>query len=160
MTQLPGYIAYLLKLPPVPEELRNARTGIVSFHNAELVSLITSISSESAFLDAVDRLLFEQSSQYTKAGFWKGTGNELEALLFSLAGYSVGEKRILERIFCFNGAGGTLLNRLSKSKELNRVIRGTVRGSHIYTISTDRKYVPCLGALAAIYASEKAEKCE
>jgi len=155
--QLPGYIAYLSLLPPVVAELRNARTGIVSYHNVELANLISSISSEHALLDAIDRRLFEESSRFTKDGYWEGTGSALEAALYASANSCSGEKRILDRIFSFHGAGGTLLNRLSKSKELNRVTRKSVRGSHIYRVSTDRKYVPLLLAAVARSYEQGAE---
>ncbi len=142
--QLPGYIAHLLSLPPIPDHLRNARTGIVSYHNPELIALMESVSSEAALLDLIDTLVFSDGSPELEASYWEGTGRELEALLHrnSAAGYDKAASVAIKGVLSYRHAAGTLLSRLACSSCQQRVTRKTVRGNHIYRVQAPRGFVP------------------
>jgi hypothetical protein len=141
--QLPGYLAHLLALPPIPTALRNGRTGIKSYHNAELATLLSAVSNEGGLLELVDLLIFKDDSLETKDGFWTGTGTELEGALYNrCARYETDMRKTISKVLSFPSAAGSFLNRLSQGVQRDRVIRKTVNGKHIYKITTDKKYVP------------------
>ena len=117
-SELPA-LAYHLEKWELPEEMKDRRYGMKSWHHPALVEILTTLSDETRLMDIIDQVLFVEQPNLIKAP-WEGTSEELESkLVNSSLGFAA--SKVLSK---FTGACGTYLGRLkSKSDRIESVKR-------------------------------------
>src|SRR5437763_4761724 len=84
VSQLPAFINFLLNWQ-IPEELRDGRFGIKTWHHPELLAALDALAPETRLLALIDEVIFENDQigdSLTVAGMksaWKGKAEKLEA---------------------------------------------------------------------------------
>lgn len=102
--ELPAFVAKLKRLT-IPKSMKHPRTGVISYHNPELLEALSDIAPESRLLALIDGIL---KDEFRKNGSFEGSAEELEQRLhnspFMLA---------VDKLLTFSSACGTYLQRLA-----------------------------------------------
>jgi len=110
-SELPSFIYWLLNRD-IPSEYKDARYGVISFHNTELVEELEQISPEMVLLEIIDQSLFSEPA-YSES--WEGSASDLKNDLGD-GKYA----RQIQELLPYPYITGKFLTKLSKST--NRVI--------------------------------------
>lgn len=108
VAELPAFLHWLDEWQ-IPEELRDERYGITSFHHPELLRAIDDLAPETRLLGLIDDELFALGPG--SAGPWTGTARQLVKKLTSA---DFADSREARRLFSYNTACGTYLARLEQ----------------------------------------------
>ena len=133
VAELPAFLHWLDEWV-IPEELRDERYGITSYHHPELLRAIDDLAPETRLLGLIDDELFKLGPG--SAGPWTGTARQLEKKLTSA---DFADSREARRLFSFNTACGTYLARLEQ-KYPKRVGSRTKKGYRMWTVNPPEDY--------------------
>ena len=131
--EVPRIRSWLLRnFLKVPEELRDDRCSIKSWHHPELMEELTAMAPETRLLNLIDTVLFEGNAEQVA---WSGKAVELEnQLRESKVGFEI------DKMLKWSNAAGVYLSRLSKQHP-DRVSKRLKDGytSWIITVPSQQK---------------------
>jgi hypothetical protein len=125
-SEIPAFLQWLLNEYEIPEEMRDSRYVVKTFHHPHMLQELEELSPESLLLNLVDAALFELTST---AG-WSGSANQLRADLIN----EPSTRRDAERLLDNPVTAGTYLGRLAK-KQPGRVVKSRTSANTIWEIS-------------------------
>jgi len=140
--ELPAFIHFLQNWT-IPENKTDGRYGIKTYHNPEIVDVVSNAQPEERLLAMIDQVLFpvhlHEITPNSSPTFHKpvATPDNWDGTSEKLAGELTNNESIVRheasKLFNYSGACGTLLARLKKSHP-HRVDSRKVRGNTIWTI--------------------------
>jgi hypothetical protein len=131
-SEVPAFLDFLINWQ-IPEELRDSRFGIKTFHHPELVAALSELQPEIRMLNIIDHGLIN-----IRAGHeWTGAAVELQRELTEKDGKMAYEAR---QLFAWTNACGTYLGRLEKQFP-ERFARRVINGVTIWAIQPPTKRV-------------------
>ena len=139
VNELPAFLHYIEHEFVVPENLRDARYGIVAFQHPELAEKIQDTAPEIKLLNLIDAELFRFPDG---ADAWEGSAENLESRLF---GDSSGVGFEAKRLLSGPNAVGRYLGRLKDSEAeqaAGRVSSRKVNGYTRWTIQPPQRAEP------------------
>lgn len=108
MDELPAFLHWLLNEFVLPEELKDDRYPVKTWHHPKLREALESISDEQKLLALIDEVLWEESNRKQ----WVGTANDLHGLLMR----DPMTRSRAHKLLSWTNATGTLLGKAMKLK--------------------------------------------
>ena len=128
LDEIPQVRAWLLhKLGVLPEDQRDVRFGLKSYHHPDLVGELSNLSPESRLMSLLDEVLFQEEKDQIVKDF-EGKAIDMEkALRDSRFAFEA------DKILRYNGACGAYLSRLAKQHP-DRISKRLNHGYAVWTI--------------------------
>lgn len=121
--ELPAFANYLDTLP-IPHGYTEPRTGLIHYHNPEILEVLQGLSPEAKLDQLVTAAFFQDSTE------WEGKALELET---ALTRRDSPWQHEAQRLFTFNTACGVYLGRLAAAMP-DRYRKRTIHGEHRWRI--------------------------
>jgi hypothetical protein len=121
--ELPAFANYLDTLP-IPHDYTEPRTGLIHYHNPEILEVLQGLSPEAKLDQLVTAAFFQDSTE------WEGKALELET---ALTRRDSPWQHEAQRLFTFNTACGVYLARLAAAMP-DRYRKRTIHGEHRWRI--------------------------
>lgn len=132
MSEIPAFLWKMMHWE-IPDDLLDDRWGVKSFHDPELVKLVTRMSEEERLLELVDAYVFD--AQYAH-GF-KGTAFELEKKIKEASARTGSLNFFRHGNLC-----GDLLTTLSRTQKDRVAIVGSFRNRNVYEVKRVYEELP------------------
>jgi hypothetical protein len=133
MSELPAFADFLMQYE-IPDELKDSRCGVITYHNPELLAALGELQPEIRLLNIIDNTLFgiPINGVYRAYGLtqWEGPAIELQRRLTQREATHEYEAR---QLLNWSNACGTYLGRLAKQFP-NRVSQRGLHGTTVWTI--------------------------
>lgn len=133
--EMPHYLHWLLNDYEMPEEFKDSRYGVASYHHPEIAEKLNRQSPEYHLLEMIDKVLWKNEPFKPTTEKWHGTASELKELLMNDFKVKSSASRILEP---WEDSTGTYLGRLA-SKKPNRVVNARTSAKRGWIIYPPKK---------------------
>ena len=114
LSEVPAFLDFLLRWE-IPEELKDQRCGVVTYHHPELLASLSDLQPEIRLLNIIDNTLFGRRADgaYPENGSWVWEGPAVE-LQSRLTKHKARHEHEARQLLSWANACGTYLGRLAK----------------------------------------------